>query len=32
VISINPHRYGQARRAIDTMDASWRKNLVLSNY
>jgi hypothetical protein len=32
VIRINPHRYGQARRAIDTMDASWRKNLVLSNY
>jgi hypothetical protein len=32
VISINPHRYGQARRAIDTMELSQRKRLVLSNY
>jgi dephospho-CoA kinase len=32
VISINPHSYGQARRAIDTMDISQRKRLVLSNY
>ncbi len=32
VISINPRRYGQARRAIDTLDISCRKKLVLSNY
>ncbi len=32
VISINPHRYGQARRAIDTLDVVCRKNLVLSNF
>ena len=32
VISINPHRYGQARRALDTLDIMCRKNLVLSNY
>lgn len=32
VISINPHRYGQARRALDTMDISHRQRLVLSNY
>lgn len=32
VISINPHRYGQARRALDTLDIGCRKNLVLSNY
>lgn len=32
VISINPHRYGQARRAIDTLDLPHRKRLVLSNY
>jgi hypothetical protein len=32
VISINPHRYGQARRALDTMDLTSRRKLVLSNY
>ena len=32
VISINPHRYGQARRALDELDLSYRKRLVLSNY
>lgn len=32
VISINPHRYGQARRLLDTLDTQCRKRLVLSNY
>lgn len=32
VISINPRRYGQARRALDTMDVFCRKHMVLSNY
>lgn len=32
VISINPHRYGQARRVIDRMDRAFRERLVLSNY
>lgn len=32
VISINPHRYSQARRVIDTIDYMYRKRLVLSNY
>ena len=32
VISINPHRYGQARRVIDQIDTMYRKRLVLSNY
>ncbi len=32
VIRINPHRYGQARRALDGLDISCRKRLVLSNY
>lgn len=32
VISINPHRYGQARRVIDQIDVMYRKRLVLSNY
>lgn len=32
VISINPRRYGQARRALDTLDTFCRKNMVLSNY
>ncbi len=32
VISINPHRYGQARRVIDTIDTIYRKRLMLSNY
>ena len=32
VISINPRRYGQARRVIDSMDCVYRERLVLSNY
>ena len=32
VISINPHRYGQARRVIDQIDVLYRRRLVLSNY
>lgn len=32
VISINPRRYGQARRVIDNMDRTYRDRLVLSNY
>ena len=32
VISINPHRYGQARRVIDQIDSLYRRRLVLSNY
>lgn len=32
VISINPHRYGQARRLLDKMELPNRKSLVLSNY
>ena len=32
VITINPHRYGQARRVIDKIDTIYRKRLVLSNY
>lgn len=32
VITINPHRYGQARRVIDRMDRTCRERLVLSNY
>lgn len=32
VITINPHRYGQARRVIDQIDTMYRKRLVLSNY
>ena len=32
VISINPHRYGQARRVIDQIDSMYRRRLVLSNY
>lgn len=32
VISINPHRYGQARRVIDRIDVMYRKRLMLSNY
>lgn len=32
VISIHPHRYGQARRVLDTLDTAYRKRLVLSNY
>ncbi len=32
VISINPHRYSQARRVIDQIDMIYRKRLVMSNY
>ena len=32
VISINPRRYSQARRVVDTVDYIYRKRLVLSNY
>ena len=32
VISINPHRYGQARRVIDQIDTIYRRRLMLSNY
>ena len=32
VIRINPHRYGQARRVIDTIDLAYRRRLMLSNY
>ena len=32
VISIHPHRYGQARRVIDQMHRMYRRRLVLSNY
>lgn len=32
VITINPRRYGQARRVIDRMDRACRDRLVLSNY
>lgn len=32
VISINPHRYGQARRVLDGMDREDRERLVLSNF
>ena len=32
VITINPRRYGQARRVIDSMDRVYKDRLVLSNY
>ena len=32
VISINPHRYGQARRVIDQIDSLYRRRLLVSNY
>jgi hypothetical protein len=32
VISINPCRYRQARRAIDRLETVYRERLVLSNY
>ena len=32
VITINPHRYGQARRTIDRLDRVYKDRLVLSNY
>lgn len=31
IISINPRRYGQARRVIDKLDNIYRKRLILSN-
>lgn len=32
VITINPHRYGQARRVVDQMDTLYRRRLVVTNY
>lgn len=32
VITINPHRYSQARRVVDQMDTLYRRRLVVSNY
>lgn len=32
VISVNPRRYGQARKALDQLDYFYRERLVLSNY
>lgn len=32
VITINPRRYGQARRALDGMEQMYKERLVLSNY
>lgn len=32
VISINPHRYGQARRVVDQIDSLYRRRLLVSNY
>ena len=32
VISINPNRYGQARRVIDQIDSLYRRRLLVSNY
>ena len=32
VITVNPHRYGQARRVIDHLDSAYRRRLVLSNF
>ncbi len=32
VITINPRRYGQARRVLDGMERIYRERLVLSNY
>ena len=32
VISINPRRYGQARRVLDGMDRECKKRLVLTNF
>lgn len=32
VITINPRRYGQARRAIDGLGSFYRERLVLSNF
>lgn len=32
IISTNRNRYGQARRAIDQLEAPFRRRLVVSNY
>lgn len=32
VIETNPHRYGQARRALDRLDNGIKDRLVLTNY
>ena len=32
VITINPHRYGQARRVIDKIDKMYRRRLLVTNY
>ena len=32
IIRTNPHRYGQARRVINTLDSTYRRRLKLSNY
>ena len=32
IISTNPNRYSQARRAIDQMEPKYRRRLRLSNY
>lgn len=32
VITINPHRYSQARRVLDSMDMMYKRRLKLSNY
>lgn len=32
IIMVNPRRYSQARRTIDTLDRRCRDRLVLSNY
>ena len=32
IIEINPHRYGQARRALDLLDQGTKERLVLTNY
>ena len=32
VITINPSRYGQARKVVDKIDSIYRKRLVVSNF
>ena len=32
VITINPSRYGQARKIVDKIDSVYRKRLVVSNF
>lgn len=32
VITINPRRYSQARRVLDTLEQGYRSRLVLSNF